>query len=689
VTDQLQTAGTDGVRATTSAAGASPTPPPRRARLVLLSAVMLFVELALIRWTGSNVLYLSYFSNFVLLGSFLGIGIGFLRARKPHNLFPWAPTALAALIAFIRFFPVDISRSGNDLIFFGGLQTHGPPRELVLSVIFLAVAAAMAFIGEGVGRTFVQFEPLEAYFLDLVGSVMGIVAFSVLAFLRTPPIFWGAVAVIALAILVWPRISFVQVASFGVIIALLAIESFQPGTSWSPYYKITAKKNNIGTLSINVNGVPHQAQIPVKGNPLYNDVYERAPNLPLNRVLVIGAGGGNDVSAALQHGAKYVDAVEIDPRLYDLGKSHHPDHPYQNPNVHIHIDDGRAFLSRTNKKYDLIVLALPDSITLVAGQSSLRLESYLFTKEALTSARDHLKPGGVFTMYNYYREAWLRDRFANTLQEVYGKAPCVDQIGPLSAGALTVLTASRSQTAVSCDTTWTAAEHPIPKPATDDHPFPYLRSNSLPAFYLATIILILLASLILVRVTAGPLKPMATYVDLFFMGAAFLLLETKNVVQFALLFGTTWFVNALVFAGVLVSVLAAVIVSRHVTFRKPVRIYGVLLVALVVAYLIPQSALLSLAPIPRFFGAVAIAFFPIFTANLVFTQRFKDVGESGTAFGANLLGSMVGGCIEYVALITGYRSLLIIVAVLYGLAFFFGRKYLEGAGVAAPAAVGS
>jgi SAM-dependent methyltransferase len=685
VTDQLQTAGTDGVQATPTAAGASPISQPRRARLVLLSAIMLFVELALIRWTGSNVLYLSYFSNFVLLGSFLGIGIGFLRARKPHDLFPWAPTALAGLIAFIHFFPVDVSRSGNDLIFFGGLQTHGPPRELVLSAIFLAVAAAMAFIGEGVGRTFVQFEPLEAYFLDLVGSVIGIVAFSVLSFLRTPPIFWGTVAVVALAIVVWPRVSYVQVASFGVIIVLLAIESFQPGTSWSPYYKITAKKNNIGTLSINVNGVPHQAQIPVKGNPLYGDVYKRAPNLPLNRVLVIGAGGGNDVSAALQHGAKYVDAVEIDPRLYDLGKSHHPDHPYQNPRVHIHIDDGRAFLSRTNKKYDLIVLALPDSITLVAGQSSLRLESYLFTKEAMESARDHLKPGGVFTMYNYYREPWLRDRFANTLQEVYGKTPCVDQIGPVTAGALTVLTASRSQSAVACDTVWTPAEHPIPKPATDDHPFPYLRTNSLPTFYLVTIVLILLASLILVRATAGPLKPMATYIDLFFMGAAFLLLETKNVVQFALLFGTTWFVNALVFAGVLLSVLAAVIISRHFTFRKPVRLYGVLLVALVVAYLIPQSALLGLAPIPRFFAAVAIAFFPIFTANLVFTQRFKDVGESGTAFGANLLGSMVGGCIEYVALITGYRSLLIIVALLYGLAFFFGRKYLQGGEVGAAA----
>src|SRR3712207_8603910 len=90
-----------------------------RTRLVLLSFLMLFVELALIRWTGSNVVYLSYFSNFVLLGSFLGIGVGFLRARARVDLFPWAPLALALLVAFVLLFPVRIDRSGSELVYFG------------------------------------------------------------------------------------------------------------------------------------------------------------------------------------------------------------------------------------------------------------------------------------------------------------------------------------------------------------------------------------------------------------------------------------------------------------------------------------------------------------------------------------------------------------------------------------------
>jgi hypothetical protein len=97
----------------------------------------------------------------------------------------------------------------------------------------------------------------------------------------------------------------------------------------------------------------------------------------------------------------------------------------------------------------------------------------------------------------------------------------------------------------------------------------------------------------------------------------------------------------------------------------------------VVAWFVPPSALLSLSFAPRFVAAVTIAFFPIFTANIVFTQRFKDVSASATAFGANLLGAMVGGLLEYSALIVGYRALLFLVAVLYGLAFLLGRQHLE------------
>ncbi|MGN6634826.1 MAG: hypothetical protein ACTHJ6_05100 [Oryzihumus sp.] len=210
----------------------------------------------------------------------------------------------------------------------------------------------------------------------------------------------------------------------------------------------------------------------------------------------------------------------------------------------------------------------------------------------------------------------------------------------------------------------------------DDRPFPYLGSRSIPSFYLWMLGLVLLASVVLVRTVVGPLRTMAPYADLFFMGAAFLLLETKNVVQFALLFGTTWAVNAAVFAGVLLSVLAAIEVAQRVTIRRPLLLYAGLLAALAAAWLIPQDALLNLSLIPRFLAAVTIAFLPIFMANLIFAVRFKGVGSTTVAFGANLLGAMVGGSVEYLALILGYNALLVVVAVLYGLALRTGRRHL-------------
>ena len=384
-------------------------------------------------------------------------------------------------------------------------------------------------------------------------------------------------------------------------------------------------------------------------------------------MLIIGAGTGNDVATALAEGAQHVDAVEIDPELHRLGVQLNPDHPYQSKRVTAYVTDGRAFLEQTRKHYDLILFALPDSLTLVAGQSSLRLESYLFTLQAVQAAKAHLNPSdGVFAMYNYYRTQWLRDRLANTLDVAFGHAPCLESYSTLS-----MLTISPRRSALHC-TAWHRPATVVP-PATDDHPFVYLDGNTIPGYYLLTLGLILAASVLSVRGLAGPLRRMSSYVDLFFMGAAFLLLETKSLVQFALLFGTTWFVNALVFAGVLVAVLAAVEVSRRVVIKQPAWLYLALLAVLAVAWSVPSDALLGLPAAARFGAATALAFAPIFVANLVFAQRFRDAEDSAVAFGANLLGAMVGGVLEYTSLVLGYRWLLVLVAVLYGLAFGTSR----------------
>jgi hypothetical protein len=340
--------------------------------------------------------------------------------------------------------------------------------------------------------------------------------------------------------------------------------------------------------------------------------------------------------------------------------------------VSVHIDDGRAFIEQTTHTYNLIMFALPDSLTLLAGQGALRLENYLFTKESMETVERHLKPGGTFAMYNYY-EPFLLNRYAGTLDDVFGHAPCVELGDSLASRRQAVLTAGAGA-AVNCKTPWQPVKVSEP---TDDYPFPYLQHRSIPGFYWHALLLMLGASMLLIGLAAGGsvrvFGRMRSYIDLACMGAAFLLLETKNVVQFALLFGTTWFVNSLVFAGVLISVWLAVETARHVRLPPLPVLYGLLLAALIVAWAVPQDSLLSLSPVPRFFAAVAIAFAPIFVANLVFAKRFAAVGSSTVAFATNLLGAIVGGLLEYLSLVTGYRFLLVVVAVLYGLAFLAFR----------------
>jgi len=644
-------------------------------RLLALSFLMLFVELALIRWTGSNILYLSYFSNFILLASFLGIGLGFLRSNARRDLFPFAAIGLLALVAFVRIFPVEIDRSGTELIFFGALGTQsGLPPWLTLPALFLGVAAVMALIGEGVARTFRRFPPLDAYRLDILGSLAGIMAFSVLSFLGAPPLAWGAVVAVALALLVDRRNHIWQLPVLAIMLTLLGIESAVPTDSWSPYYKIRLITQSSGAVTLLVNGIPHQTMEPAARRldtvTLYGLVYQRTRSTPKN-LLIVGAGTGVDVAVALREGVQHVDAVEIDPRIHAIGVQQNPDHAFQDPRVTSYVNDGRAFLEQTTRRYDLILFALPDSLTLVAGQSSLRLESYLFTTEAMQAAQAHLKPGGAFGEYNYYREDWLVDRLAGTLRQVYGHSPCLDSTGHF--GRLALLMASASPAALQCPSAWKPVSAIVPAPATDDYPFLYLQDRTIPGFYLLTLSLILLAALLLVRVTAGRLQTMGRYFDLFCMGAAFLLLETKNVVQFALLFGTTWFVNSLVFLGILVAVYLAIEVARRIDLGPSWRLYAALLLALALAWVVQPDPLLRLSVVPRFVVATTVAFVPVFLANLVFAKRFRDVAASNVAFGANLLGAMVGGALEYLSLITGYRALLILVAALYAAAFGLQR----------------
>jgi tRNA1(Val) A37 N6-methylase TrmN6 len=666
---------------------------PTRVRLFLGSALMLLIELSLIRWLGANIVHLAYFSNFVLLGSFLGIGLGFLRASAPNRGPRATPlyslVALLGLVGFVSAYPVTVDRAGSSLIFFTAVKTSGPPSWLTLPAVFLAVAVVLMGPGEIVGSCFSDLPRLEAYRLDLLGSLAGIAGFSLMSFLGAPPLVWFTAAALLFAVLLGRAAAAASVALLVSILALLVYPLHRDtGIFWSPYYKVSTQKVSDaqgGAWRIDVNGIPHQdltsGAVRERQASIYLQSYLQVPRTPKD-VLIIGAGTGTDVAVALRRGAQHIDAVEIDPTLLRFGRQHNPDHAYQDPRVSAYVNDGRAFLQSTDAKYDLVIFALPDSLTLVSGASSLRLESYLFTEEAIRTARAHLKPGGAFSMYNFYRQQWLVDRLAGTLDAAFGHAPCVYE--DPKRGSLAVLTAGLTPADQTCTTPWVRAAG-TPPPASDDKPFLYLQTSSIPSLYRTALGLIILCSAVAIaavlvanagsggRGAAGRLRAQAaemwSYRDLFLLGAAFLLLETRSVTAFALYFGTTWFVNALVFAGVLVAVLAAVELTHRVRTPPLTVMYPVLIGGLALSWLVPSGALLSLSVVPRAVVAIVIAFLPIFAANVIFAKRFSSTSDAPMAFGTNLLGAIVGGCLEYAALLTGYANLLIVVAVLYLVAF--------------------
>ena len=647
---------------------------------------MLLLELALIRWLGANVVHLSYFSNFVLLGSFLGVGVGFLISRRSWSVVPVAMPLLAVLVTVVLVFPITIQRQGSDVIYFTAMRVAGPPAWLALPVIFLLVAGILAGPAEMVGRCFSGLQPLTAYRYDLIGSLLGIGVVTLLSFLGTPSVVWGLVVSLVFIVLTTSvRTKVVYAVSGLVVVGMLVSETLTAGVGWSPYYKVQTHHSDAGpgALSIWVNGVPHQtmarADWRLQNAPQqYGTPYERLPRTTLDNVLVVGAGSGSDVAIALSKGARHVDAVEIDPRILQLGRQRNPDRAYQDPRVTTHVNDGRAFLQSSHTKYDLILFALPDSLALVNGASQIRLESFLFTQEALESVRDHLKPDGGFAMYNYYRENWLIDRLAGTATTVFGHTPCVDNFTSHQA----VVAVAVQESSQACGTAYSPTTRVV-APATDNAPFLYFKGGMVPWLYVWSLLGVIVVSLVVVRAVGGPLREMRPYADLFFMGAAFLLLETKNVASFALMFGTTWFVNALVFAGILVIVLAAVETTRR--FRTPPLpvVFAGIAVSLALAWLIQPDLLLGLPFWPRLACATVLAFLPIYLANVAFAKRFAATSDSQSAFGVNLLGAIVGGCLEYAALLTGYDNLLIVAGLLYLAAFVLTPQGSRVLGVAA------
>ena len=676
----------------------------RAARTFLASFLVLFLEIALIRWMPAYIRLLSYFSNFILLASFLGIGIGCLLAPARSRLFKWFPLVQAIVIAAVYFFRLEVAVPTSGSIYF----TSGTAAKVVvvestmlLPLLFVIVAALFMTLAQRMGREIAQLPPLEAYTINLAGSLAGVVALGVISWLELPPTVWFGIAfAAAVPLLLTPEApvdgigveSTPRTAStvfilfnLALLVASLAlVHVMARGAIWSPYYKITVSQQGPDTV-VEVNNIFHQSMAPVEQKEYFYQWPYSVFGDTFQDVLILGAGSGTDVAAALRHGVRHVDAVEIDPAIIRLGRAHHPDHPYSDPRVTVINDDARHFLRTTRKHYDLVVFALIDSLTMQSSFSGVRLESYMFTVESFRAVRERLNPDGVLVVYNYFRERWLVDRLANTAAVAFGAEPRVHVhearafLGVLMAGPrLAQLTAPpRVPDQV---TAFNQSHAPSPariherdpsiEPATDDWPFLYLRDRHIPQHYIVALAVVLVVSVLSVLATLGVLGTPRTGArrwswQFFLLGAGFMLLETKSIIQFALLWGSTWVVASLAIASVLTMALLANAIVARKTIARPWLVAGVLVGLLALNYLIPIGRVAFDSRVTESVFYAALVFSPILCAGLLFGSAIARSTSLTRDYGTNLLGAMVGGVSEYLSLVTGFRALLFVIAICY------------------------
>lgn len=639
---------------------------PAALKLFILSFLTLFLELTLIRFIPAHIRLVGYFNNLILLASFLGIGLGFLRPTTKSLIF--FPLILICLQIFILLFRIEVSVQNSEVIFFNTIaapnsNTRLVEPQIILPIIFLLTAFTFFPLSQALAAIFSRFQPLTAYALDITGALVGIGLFSLMSALGLNPFFWFLVIGL-LFIFILPKFHLFPLA---LVAGFIAIPAFTNGVSvWSPYYKITAVDLKWG-IGIDVNHINHQVITDYRNREtFYFAPYQSVDNPQYQTILIIGSGVGTDAAVALgEHPqVKSIDAVEIDPRLANFGQLLNPNHPYADPRVHLHITDGRQFLQNSSKRYDLIIYALPDSLVLTGRSGQIRLESYLFTRESFELAKNHLTANGLFVLYNYYRQPWLIDKISASLTTVFGYPPhIVTYKNDINNGSAIL---------IGPQTTGTNSSPSLPL-ATDDWPFLYLKTRSIPAFYLKFLVLILglsFAAVMLIR----PQKSTHFSPRFFFLGAGFMLLETKSLVTFSLLFGTTWLVNSLVFAAILAFILLAIGVNHRSPLPNLRPLYFMLFAVLATNFFLPPSFFLTFPQIPRYLLASLFYFTPLFLANLIFAGLFRRSKSSTTDFASNLLGALLGGICEYISLITGYRALTLLVATFYTLSLFSKRN---------------
>lgn len=698
--------------------------------ILWVSVLGLYLELLLIRWIGTEIRIFAYLQNAVLVVCFLGLGAGLWTSARPIR----PGRALGALLALVALPVVPTTREAlagvsEDLSLFGDFEiwyaagdadwaatTIGVGRGLILTFLVMALLVeAFVPLGRVLGRLMVRHpRPLFAYSVNIAGGLAGIWLFVLLSRMGLPPSTWfAALALFALPLLVPLRpVPWLRAAALAGVVAFAWLGDRTQGaleTVWSPYQKLALfeartvpEGEPADRYTVEVNNVGYQQIADLRPGTLARSRPPVPPALaglsqydvPLllhprpERVLIVGAGGGNDVAGALRNGARHVTAVEIDPEIVAFGRRFHPERPYDSERVEVVVDDARSFFARTDQRYDVVVFGLLDSHTTTA-MTNARLDHYVYTLESLRRVRGLLREGGIVFLSFEARKPFIADRMAGALREVFGEEPIVFRIppGPQGWGGVAFVAGDHAAVRARIAADGRLAERiarwreKTPEIAyasalsTDDWPYLYLKDRGIPPLFLLLAGLFGVLALWLRERLDRPagLDPRSwsrTDVHFFFLGAAFLLLEVQNISKAAVALGNTWLVNAVVISGVLaMALLGTLIVARRPRLRiGPV--YAALLGTAVALYFVDLARFAFLPYATKAVVVGGLATLPMLFSGIVFARSFQLAPSKDHALGANLLGALAGALLQSLSFVTGIRALLLVVAGFYALAMF-------------------
>jgi hypothetical protein len=680
--------------------------------LALVSLLSLFLEMLMIRWISSEIRVFAYFKNLVLVACFMGFGLGcYLCRRRVQIVAMIAPILVLTVILKSKLSPAPLRQivaalpqmlgGGTEVHIWGvpSLPTSWPGTLLALAVmvpLFAVIAITFVPTGQLVGW-YLERAPngVTAYSVNVMASLAGIAGYTLLCFLYQPPAVWMVVAGALSLFVFWrkPRARWLLGASFLVCVLLLSGRDHrQTSTYWSPYQKLDLRPNyesdRITSFTLNTNDSWYQQIVDLSPEFVQSHPDEfrkrpaqwRAYNLPYQfytappSVLVLGSGMGNDVAAALRNGAGRVVAVEIDPLILKLGRELHFEHPYQSPRTQVVLNDARSYIQNSKDSFDLIVFSLLDSHTTSSYFSNIRIDNFVYTREAMERARQLLKPDGLFVVKFQVGTPWVVGRLYALMKSTFGEDPLQFETETdfrYDTGGRFFVSGSRQRIEQAMSNPALAAfvrDHSgmAMEPArltTDDWPYFYQHEPGLPISVILISVAVLLTFGWFIRQTSR----LEGSVDFHFLllGAGFMLLEAQIVSRMALLFGTTWVVNSIVISGLLCLIIAANLVYQQ--FPKiPLRwAYAGLFVSLLMSFAVPLQKLFFESFSVRVLVSTIVLCLPVFFAGIVFVSSFAKANFRGSALGSNLFGSLAGGLLESLSLWFGLKSLIVLAALIY------------------------